>query len=231
MNHPLDNPVWHALCGPHSHFAVHHGRAAHYPRDVAAFSAIAEFSTQAYADLAHDLPVGAEARLVVHAPGPAPSGWTLVNDVPLLQMVAPAFDGAVLDGPAFVTLGPPHMTSVLALVELTQPGPFAVRTLQMGHYIGVVEDGRLLAMAGERMRLHDHVELSAICTHPQARGRGLAEHLMRRLMRDACQRGQTPFLHVLPQNTAAIALYLRLGFVVRAEMHFVWYLPDRAVQD
>jgi predicted GNAT family acetyltransferase len=80
-------------------------------------------------------------------------------------------------------------------------------------------------MAGERMRLDAHVELSAICTHPSARGRGLAEGLMRRLMHDALQRGQQPFLHVLPANAGAIALYRRLGFVTRAEMHYRWCKP------
>lgn len=225
MNHPLDNPVWHALCGPHRHLAKRHGLAAHYPRDFAAFSAIAEPSTQAAADLAHDLPVGMEARLVVRAPAPVLDGWTQVKCVPLLQLVAHSFDGTVLDRPPTVTLGLQDDPAVQALVELTQPGPFAAHTMQMGHFLGVMENGHLVAMAGERMRLDRHVELSAICTHPQARGRRLAEHLMRRLMRDALERGQTPFLHVLAQNASAISLYKRLGFVFRADMHFAWYVP------
>jgi ribosomal protein S18 acetylase RimI-like enzyme len=97
----------------------------------------------------------------------------------------------------------------------------------MGRYIGVIEDGRLLALAGERMNLAGHVELSAICTHPQARGRRLAEYLMRQLMHDAAKRGQVPFLHVLPENRPAITLYERLGFVARSEMHYLWRMPAR----
>lgn len=94
----------------------------------------------------------------------------------------------------------------MALVELAQPGPFVARTLEMGYYIGLFEHGQLLAMAGERLRLEAQVELSAICTHPSARGRGLAERLVRRLMHDTLQRGQHPFLHVLPANAGAIAV-------------------------
>ena len=64
MTHALDNPVWHALRGPHRGFATRHGLALHYPREVAAFSAIAEASAQAFADLALGLPPDTEARLV-----------------------------------------------------------------------------------------------------------------------------------------------------------------------
>ena len=225
MTHPLDNPVWHALSGPHRALATRHGLALHYPREVAAFSAIAESSTMAYADLARGLPPDTEARLVRARAEPVPDGWSVLNDVPLLQMEARAFDGRQRDGPPIVTLGPHERDAAMALVELTQPGPFGPRTLEMGRYIGVFEQGRLLAMAGERLRLDAHVELSAICTHPVARGRGLAERLVRRLMHDALQRGQQPFLHVLPANAGAIALYQRLGFVTRAEMHYRWCKP------
>jgi ribosomal protein S18 acetylase RimI-like enzyme len=230
MTHPLDNPVWHALNGPHHAFARRHGLALHYPREVAVFSAIDEASAQAFADLALGLPPDTEARLVRKRIEPLPEGWQVTNDIPLLQMELRAFDGQLHDGPAIVTLGPQQRDAAMALVELTQPGPFGPRTLEMGHFIGVFEHGRLLAMAGERMRLEAHVELSAICTHPSARGRGLAERLMRRLMRDALQRGQQPFLHVLPSNTGAIALYRRLGFVTRAEMHYRWCKPLQAVK-
>ena len=226
MTHPLDNPVWHALSGPHRGFALQHGLAQHYPREVTVFSAIADASAHAFADLALGLPPDTEARLVRERIEPLPDGWQLVNDIPLLQMELRAFDGQPHDGAAIVTLGPQQRDAAMALVELTQPGPFGPRTLEMGHFIGVFEHGRLLAMAGERMRLDTHVELSAICTHPSARGRGLAESLMRRLMHDALQRGQQPFLHVLPSNTGAIALYRRLGFVTRTEMHYRWCKPE-----
>jgi ribosomal protein S18 acetylase RimI-like enzyme len=207
MTHPLDNPVWHALSGPHRALATRHGLALHYPRELVAFSAIAEATAQAYADLARGLPADTEARLVRARAEPVPAGWRVVHDVPLLQMEARTHDGRQRDGPPIATLRPSDRDAVMALVELTQPGPFGPRTLEMGHYVGVFEQGRLMAMAGERMRLDAHVELSAICTHPAARGRGLAERLVRRLMHDALQRGQQPFLHVLPANLGAISLY------------------------
>src|SRR3954469_7538978 len=88
--HPLDNPVWHALAGPHAGVALGHGGARHYPRDMAPFSALAEATPAAYADLAADLPPGLEARLFRPAEEPAPSGWEVVSARPILQMVADA---------------------------------------------------------------------------------------------------------------------------------------------
>jgi predicted GNAT family acetyltransferase len=89
----------------------------------------------------------------------------------------------------------------------------------------VFEDGELVALAGERLRLPGFVELSAVCTDPRVRGRGLAAYLMRHLMRGAVARGETPFLHVVPDNAAAISIYRRLGFEVRTAMHYLWRRP------
>ena len=225
MDHPLDNPIWHALHGPHRQFAIGSGRAVHYPRDMAAFSAISDAGAEAHADLARHLPAGTEARLLRRDIEPLPSGWAPLKDVSLLQMVAPQFDGRVPDGPPVAILGLEDVGIVSALVERTQPGPFGPRTLALGRYLGVFEDGELVALAGERLRLPGFVELSAVCTDPRVRGRGLAAYLMRHLMRGAVARGETPFLHVVPDNAAAISIYRRLGFEVRTAMHYLWRRP------
>jgi predicted GNAT family acetyltransferase len=101
---------------------------------------------------------------------------------------------------------------MLALVALTQPGPFGERTVELGEYWGVLEDGRLVAMAGERMEAGTLKEISGVCTHPAFQGRGYARRLMHRLIRLQLARGQTPFLHVMKGNDAARALYARMGF-------------------
>ncbi|MNR28329.1 putative acetyltransferase [compost metagenome] len=85
----------------------------------------------------------------------------------------------------------------------------------MGRYIGMRAQGRLVAMAGERMHPAGHVEISAVCVDDDWRGKGLAGRLMQRLQRDILQRGESPFLHVLSDNRNAIALYERLGFALR----------------
>ena len=108
---------------------------------------------------------------------------------------------------------------MLALAALTEPGPFLARTHTMGRFIGIRIDGRLAAMAGERMRFPGHVEVSGVCTHPDFRGRGLARRLSAAVTADIQRRGEQPFLHAWTTNTAAIALYETLGFVARATVN------------
>jgi ribosomal protein S18 acetylase RimI-like enzyme len=224
----LDNPVWHALTGPHAALALGRGRARHYPRDIVPFSAIAEPAPAAYEDVAADLPTGLEARLFRPSEEEAPPGWETLAARPILQMVAEAPPVGV-EAEARVTvraLGASDAADMMALAEAAKPGPFGPRAAVLGGYVGIRDPvhARLVAMAGERFRLSGHVELSAICVHPEARGRGLGAFLTRYLMRRALGRGEVPFLHVFPDNPAA-GLYARLGFRERARLWVSWRRP------
>lgn len=190
---------------------------------MAPFSAIAEPGDAAYADLAADLPAGTEARLFRPAVECLPDGWEEIDCFPMLQMVAT--DVPAIEKPPTVTLTTADAPAMLDLVAATRPGPFGERTPLLGRYLGIRRDGRLVAMAGERLLLPGHVELSAICVHPDARGRGHAAALTGILMRDAIARGLVPFLHVRPENEAAVELYRRLGFVTRRELVVLWRRP------
>jgi ribosomal protein S18 acetylase RimI-like enzyme len=219
----LDNPVWHALTGPHSAHAVGRGKARHYPRDMAPFSAIAEPSDEAYADLAADLPAGTEARLFRPDVEPLPDGWEETSRFPMLQMVASR--APTITDVSTTILTQADASAMLDLVAATQPGPFGKRTPLLGRYLGIRHDGRLVAMAGERLRLPGYVELSAICVHPDARGKGHAAALTQRLVWDVLAAGEVPFLHVRPDNKPAVALYRRLGFETRRELVVLWRRP------
>ena len=104
------------------------------------------------------------------------------------------------------------------MTSLTHPGPFFARTIEMGHYAGIFEDNRLVAMAGERLRLPGYTEISAVCTHPDFQGRGHAKALVSAIGQRIVDHGETPFLHV--RNTAAIVWYEKLGFDIRQAMVF-----------
>jgi ribosomal protein S18 acetylase RimI-like enzyme len=229
MGHLLDNPVWHALTGPHAALALGRGQARHYPRDVAPFSAILEPTRAAYADLATDLPAGLEARLFRPAEEATPPGWETIISRPIIQMLAEAAPGGTGEADVKLpvrALGAGDVAGMLALARVAEPGPFGPRTALLGGYVGVREpaDGRLVAMAGERFRPPGYVELSAICVHPEVRGRGLGAALTRHILRRAVARGEVPFLHVFPDNPAA-CLYARLGFRERARLWVVWRRP------
>lgn len=226
MEHILDNPVWHALTGQHASIATGRGGARHYPRDTAPFSAIEHPNQAAYADLAIDLPPATEARLFRPTLEPLPSGWREIDSFPMVQMTADhvAGDDSLTLQP--VTLGAADIAAMLDLVDVSKPGPFGRRTPTLGPYFGIRDGGRLMAMAGIRMRLAGFDELSAICVHPDARGRGYAAGLTRHLMRTTLAEGRNPFLHVRPDNIAAVSLYRALGFVVRREIFVVWRAPQ-----
>ena len=221
----LDNPVWHALTGPHRPFAIGSGSARQYPRDMAPFSGLRDGSSKAYADLARDLPAGTEARLFRLMDEPLPEGWEKLDAFPMLQMVARRMpEAAKADEAKPAVLSSNDTSAMLGLVDVAKPGPFGPRTCELGRYLGIRQDGNLVAMAGERLRLPGYVELSGIATHPRARGRGLASILTRSLMRAAFDRGEVPLLHVRIGNPA-IALYQRLGFEIRREIWVLWRRP------
>lgn len=227
MDDPLDNPIWHALTGPQAGFGRRIGDAARFARDVAPFFAITAPTAAAYADLARLIDDASEARLFRPVGEAVPPGWSETFAKEIVQMVCAAPPGpadAALHQ-AIEPLGPADRDAMIALAAVTHPGPFGPRTAELGRFVGIRAGGALAAMAGERLRLPGHVELSAICTHPAQRGRGLARALVCHLARAAFARGETPFLHVFPDNAAAAGLYHALGFAACRRLLVRWLVP------
>jgi ribosomal protein S18 acetylase RimI-like enzyme len=171
---------------------------------------------EAFADLRELVEPGQGAAVLTPAPLPVPGGWLQARAFWVEQMV---LDGEPWPGAEdVVELGPADVPEMLALAELTRPGPFEARTIELGRYIGIRRDGRLAAMAGERMRPRGHTEISAVCTHPDFTGRGFARGLMGTLVADAVAAGRRPLLHVVAGDGAR-RLYEKLGFTVRTRLH------------
>ena len=164
-----------------------------------------------------------EVRLFRPHEEPLPAGWQQLDCFPMLQMCASMMPRQLSE--VGTLLSEADSRAMVDLVAIAKPGPFGPRTPLLGRYLGVRDGDRLLAMAGERMRLPGYVELSAICVHPEARGRGYAAELTLRLMRMAFDRGEVPFLHVRPDNAGAVALYRKLGFETRRELFVTWRQP------
>jgi ribosomal protein S18 acetylase RimI-like enzyme len=217
----LDDPVGGSLRGAHAHLARRVGRTATYQPDVATFTAVPRDPTaDDWADLARLLGPGELADLFSADVTP-PADWTPAFGMDGVQLVAGpgTLDGGPA-GAAVGVLGDADVPDMLRLAELTRPGPFRSRTIALGTYLGIREDGELVAMAGERLRPPGWTEISAVCTAPHARGRGHASALVRALAQGIIDRGERPFLHAVAHNTGAIDLYRRLGFTVRRSVRF-----------
>lgn len=220
--HVLENPVWHALTGPHATVAERVGFAARYVPDVSVLGALPdEVPPDAWDALRELVGPGGNAFLV-RVDRTVPDGWTVRFISPCRQMWLP---GALAPearhaapGPqgSFVRLGEPDVPEMLALVEQTRPGPLLHRTVELGTYLGVRGERKdLVAMAGERLRPQGFTEISAVCTDAEHRGRGLASQLVSALARGIRDRDETPFLHLTLENHAAHRVYSELGFETR----------------
>lgn len=217
MTNPLDRPVWTSLISHGAPFATGAGPARRFAPRVGPLAGAADASPASLAALAA-LPCDEGGLLTLEAdPVPPPSGMAVAVEAVGVQMVADRLIPANSDL-AWTDLTDTDAPAMLALATLTKPGPFAEETHRLGQFIGVKQDGVLVAMAGERMRLPGFTEVSGVCTHPDHRGRGYAAALMRAVMARIIAAGETPFLHAYASNTGAIALYETLGFRVRRRM-------------
>jgi predicted GNAT family acetyltransferase len=180
-----------------------------------------EPTAEGYAALAELLQAQETAGLFLDVPYEDRPGWNLIDRDPLLQMVWE--DGGATrasQGDAeFFELSAAQSPEMIALAELTKPGPFNRRTHEMGTYLGIRREGKLVAMTGERLKVPGFTEVSAVCTHPDYLGKGYARILMTEVMRRIGERGETPFLHVRENNLRAIELYRRLGFSKRRRVY------------
>lgn len=212
----LDNPLWSSLHSRHRAIARCRGEVARYPADFGPFLGVSSAQADVAEAFAALIDPGETVYLLGVAPA-VPRGWVLEAHAPLAQMVCTAPIDAV-DGPAVIELSDAHRADVLALVALVYPHYFRPRTMELGRYFGIYQDGRLAAMIGERMGTEAYQEISAVCTHPDGNGRGYARRLLALLSNDNLARGCTPFLHVSNENQRAKQLYERMGYRLRRQI-------------
>ena len=226
--HPLDRPVWSALESRQAALSVGNHLARRFAPGFGPFAAARDDQPEALEALEELIAPGERLILLQAHEGGIPGGAIVERRAAGVQMVLKALKPA--DGrAAVVRLGPADVPEMRALADLTKPGPFELRTHELGAFYGVRDRGGLIAMAGERMKLNGFVEVSAVCTHPDYRGHGYAAQLTSIVSSQIAKRGETAFLHAYATNTPAIALYEALGFAVRREM-IVTVLARRSSQ-
>lgn len=214
----LDRPIWSALTTSQKHLAEGGPRARRYPVDMTPFADMVDMSAASFAALGELLSGTQVAALFTPEPVEVPAGFKVVLAETGEQMIGSPADSPLRDA-EIVTLGSANVPAMMALTELTKPGPFALRTHELGTFLGIRAGGELVAMTGERMKPGKFVEMTAVCVHPDYRGRGYAQALLAAVARRIEARGEIPFLHVFSNNTSAIALYRRQGMKIRRRLY------------
>ncbi len=219
MTHVLDNPAWNALISGNKHLAHGSGPVRYFGREVSPFVALEGNSEENLIQL-YDILPHSVLLFVTPVEMIFPPRWNVLQQIHGLQMI---YDAAALPDKVtspLVTLTDVHIPQMLELTKLTNPGPFADRTIDFGHYQGIFESDKLVAMAGQRLHAANYAEVSAVCTHPDHTGKGYARQLLLSQIHRIKATSEIPFLHVRNDNHRAIKVYESLGFVTRRDVHF-----------
>ncbi|MGV7213606.1 GNAT family N-acetyltransferase [Bradyrhizobium sp. UFLA05-112] len=214
----LDRPIWNALTTRQWHLAQGGARALRFPSAIGPFADVVDLSPASYAELAELMSPSEFVVLFTHDAVVAPAGFKTLLAETGEQMIGTPVESPLHDA-EIVTLGVDDVPAMVALTALTRPGPFSKRTHELGTFLGIRVGGDLVAMAGERMKPGNFTEMTAICVHPDHRGRGYAQTLLGAIARHIVARGEIPFLHVFSNNASAIALYQRHGMRIHRRLH------------
>lgn len=221
MNNALDNPAWNALTTGNSHLAKGTADVRYFDPEVSPIIGLARHDGSLLTDLHQQ--IADDNPRIVFAPEEIqiPDCWQLLKFLSGYQMVCTQPDNAACTGnAAILPLGQEHIPQMLELTRLTAPGPFAGRTIEFGHYEGIFDGDKVVAMAGQRLHVNNCTEISAVCTHPDHLGRGYARQLLLSQITRMTAAGNTPFLHVRDDNERAINVYKALGFEISSVMNF-----------
>ncbi len=220
MEHVLDNPIWHALSTRQEQLNTGSKKVKYFDQSVSPFVAMDAWDEADLREMEDILPEDRSFYVLIPRQVNIPEAFEQVYTTPIYQMVCRAFQPHFLSEQAVLEMGDADVQEMIALTALTRPGPFSTGTMSFGRYIGIREGERLAAIAGERMKVVGHTEVSAVCTHPDFLGKGYASHLMSILCAAIIERGETPFLHVRADNPRAIRASERLGFSISRDVFF-----------
>ncbi len=215
---PLDNPIWAALTTRHAQLSEGDDIARRYLPSFTTLAGMESETDAAFASMAKIVSKSQRIGLCSDADNPFPATWLCSAKFPVAQMICHELKECKTF--PMEVLSTDDVPEMKALVMLTQPGPFAERTIEFGTFLAIKQDGKIAAMAGQRMKVPGYDEVSAVCTHPDHQGKGYARALVHEISKRIVDGGNTPMLHVRSENLAAIKSYEYVGFKTRREFYF-----------
>ncbi len=215
----LDNPAWYALTETHQSFAVGKSSLKRYQNNIVSFFAYDHAQKDAFLEADLMTEVGESFFIIGDLPV-LPKNYHVESKLPCLQMTCFALSNLPETTATIVRLDEDDEEQMLTLINDVQPGYFLPGTRRMGDYFGIRQNGELVAITGERMRMNGLTEISAVVTHPQFNGRKFAQQLVAHTAKKNIEADIIPFLHVAESNDRAISLYQWLGFLPRRMIDF-----------
>ncbi|OKS84771.1 GNAT family N-acetyltransferase [Mucilaginibacter polytrichastri] len=219
MDHVLDNPLFNALLTGNKHFANGTADVKYFPKEVSPFAGTKDLSAASLTQLHDMLPADRVVALITASQPEIPMQWQVLHQSLVHQMMGNGVQVPAGNNDEIIPLTKADIPQMLALTQLTNPGPFEERTIEFGNFAGIFKNGQLAAMAGQRLHIDNYVEVSAVCTHPEHLGKGYARALIFHQIKHILSAGNIPFLHVRTDNSRAIKVYQDLGFVTRQQLN------------
>lgn len=219
----LDNPVWHSLSENHIEFAIDYVNTKFYNPDYCPFGSFTQLDNTASATREYSALI--DNFFIVGKKPEIADTLKITKELVCLQMIIKDKIEMLFED-EIIKLKEEHKEELFDLVNLVQPGYFKANTFLLGSYYGIFTDGKLVSIAGERMKMNSFTEVSAIITHPDYTGKGYAKQLTSYVVNTIFDEGKIPFLHVVESNVGAIKLYEKLGFAARRKMSF-WNITKK----
>lgn len=213
----LDNPVWHSLSETHQEFSVNYNTIKFYHPDYCPFGGYE--TTENISKFIDEYSALTDNFFVVGKKPQLSNQLDLKKELVCLQMIINNRIDVEIKEDIIALTTSEHIDALFELVNLVQPGYFKKKTALLGNYFGIFKNNKLIAVTGERMKMNDFTEVSAIVTHPDYTGQGYAKQLIAQAVNNIFDQNKTPFLHVVESNIGAIKLYEKLGFSTRRKMN------------
>ncbi len=218
MAHILDNPAWNALVSGNKHLSKGNEQIKYFSEDVSPFVGLLEAGPYEFDFLYHVIPTERKLAIISFKEMKIPNQWTVLDHIKALQMVHKHPAPPATATAQIIPLQEKHVPQMIALTQMTHPGPFFKRTIDFGNYEGIFNNNKLIAMAGQRLHADPYTEISAVCTHPDFTGKGYAASIIISQIHKIKAASSIPYLHVKDDNDKAIHLYKTLGFEAREQM-------------
>ena len=218
MLNKLDRPAYSSLKSRQSYLAQVNDSAIAYEPDFAAFAALEGDSQTGFADLSK-LRVGDDGFWFLETKIIEPQNHFRLEKTAHCKQMIFDHEVAIENDIEIVELGHDDAKDMHELALLCKPGPFFARTNELGKFIGIKVNNRLVSMMGERMQIDGFSELSALATHPDFQGKKWGKFLFNQVTKRILKRGQIPFLHVYAWNEIGIKNYEKLGLKLRQDIY------------